>query len=175
FVSCDTLLLSVGLIPENELSRGAEIPLSPVTSGPLVDENRMTQKEGIFACGNVLQVHDLVDYVSEEAALAGRSAADYVLGRLSFGEPMEVEAGEGIRYVVPQRICGKSGEEVSLFFRVREPKKNVALCAYYGDTCCKRVRRIAVAPGEMERISLRIPSREKENTALRVVLEEVEA
>ena len=107
YIPCDTLLLSCGLLPENELTQMANIPLDPVTGGAKVDQSRMTEKAGVFACGNVLQVHDLVDYVSEEAAIAGQSAAAFVLGKLKQDANIFVVAGEGVRYTVPQRITKK--------------------------------------------------------------------
>lgn len=120
FVACDTLLLSVGLIPENELSREAELSLDNVTQGADVDDRYMTNIPGIFACGNVLHVHDLVDFVSMEAARAGKNAALYVIGKFAdVGKIVTVKAGDGIRYVVPQRIS--QGEDVSLAFRVKDP------------------------------------------------------
>ena len=104
YVPCDTLLLSCGLIPENELSRDAGIPLDPITGGALVNERRQTEIPGIFACGNVLHVHDLVDYVSEEADLAGRAAAAYVQSGKIKPDGFSLTAGNGVRYTVPQRI-----------------------------------------------------------------------
>ena len=120
FVACDTLLLSVGLIPENELSREAEVSLDNVTQGADVDDRYMTNIPGIFACGNVLHVHDLVDFVSMEAARAGKNAALYAAGALAdAGKIVNVKSGDGIRYVVPQHIS--QGEDVSLAFRVTNP------------------------------------------------------
>ena len=117
FIPCDTLLLSVGLIPENELTENAGVLMDRITGGALVDENRQTQREGIFACGNVLHVHDLVDYVSDEAEIAGRAAAEYVKGKLESGGTVKVRAGNGVRYVLPQRINRNSSEKVYLFLR----------------------------------------------------------
>ncbi len=158
----DTLLLSVGLIPENELSRGAGIAIDPRTQGPLVYENNETDRPGVFACGNVLHVHDLVDYVTQESERAGRAAADYVLGekspRLSSWEGREVslEPGPGIAYIIPQRIRpGEMDEEVQLFFRVREPHKlPKRLLLKEGDKLIGSFRRPYMGPGEMEFISL---------------------
>lgn len=114
-IPCDTLLLSVGLIPENELTLQAGIELDPVTKGPAVDQLRQTAAEGIFACGNVLHVHDLVDYVSEEAETAGRAAADYLLRGRVKTEELSVSAGEGIRYVLPQRLRMDARETGAVF------------------------------------------------------------
>ena len=120
YIPCDTLLLSVGLIPENELTRAAGIPLDPVTNGAVVDENCQTQIPGIFACGNVLQVHDLVDYVSEEAERAGRGAAGFVQGIGKADAAIETRPGNGVRYVLPQKICSRDSD-VNLFLRVTRP------------------------------------------------------
>ena len=112
FLHCDTLLLSVGLLPENELSRAAGVEMDPVTGGARVDQDRQTSLPGVFACGNVLHVHDLVDYVSEEAELAGGCAAEYLRDRVSGGESWAVSARDGVRYVVPQRIPEGGGPAV---------------------------------------------------------------
>ncbi len=153
YIACDTLLLSVGLIPENELTRMAQIPMDRRTNGALVDENCQTQVSGIFACGNVLQVHDLVDYVSEEAERAGAAAAKYLAGKEQAGRSIRTCAGEGIRYVVPQRIDAAE-EAVSLFMRVSEPRSKVKLVVSDGDRVITEVKRLKVAPGEMEKVTL---------------------
>lgn len=149
--ACDTVLFSVGLIPENELTRRAGIPLSPSTKGPEVDSRRETPAEGIFACGNVLHVHDLVDFVSEEAELAGESAADYVL----HGEPRKAEipakAGANVSYVLPQRVDAAIRQK--LFFRVRIAAKNVTVVVRAGARE-KRIKKLGVAPGEMETVTV---------------------
>ena len=133
YIPCDTLLLSVGLIPENELTRSAGIPMDPVTNGALVDENCQTQVSGIFACGNVLQVHDLVDYVSEEAERAGIGAAKFLQARLFEYHTLVTQAGYGVRYILPQRIHpGK--EDVSLFLRVTQPFGRVKFIVSAGDS-----------------------------------------
>ncbi|MBQ3927856.1 MAG: FAD-dependent oxidoreductase [Clostridia bacterium] len=152
-IPCDTLLLSVGLLPENELSRGAGIPIDPVTGGAIVDENRMTQTDGIFACGNVLHVHDLVDYVSEESAIAGRAAARYLSSGLSKNREITVKTDGKVRYTVPQRITG--ADEFQLFFRVSNVFRNVRIFVKDGDREIYSARKIKVAPGEMESIMLR--------------------
>lgn len=153
FIPCDTLLLSVGLIPENELTRAAGIPMDPVTNGALVDEHCQTQIEGIFACGNVLQVHDLVDYVSDEAERAGLGAANYVKqgSRHQFSVP--TMPGFGVRYVLPQRV--HTGEEdVNLFLRVTEPFGKVKFTVTSGDTVLVTAKRLRAAPGEMEKLTI---------------------
>lgn len=154
FVPCDTLLLSVGLIPENELTRMAGIPMDPITGGALVDENCQTGIPGIFACGNVLQVHDLVDYVSGEAERAGKAAAQLVAGAKTKEGTLQVEAGNGVRYVIPQRISDPE-QKVSLFFRVARPFGKVKLTVTDGDTLITTAKRLRVAPGEMEKLSLK--------------------
>lgn len=154
YIPCDTLLLSVGLIPENELTRGASVAMDPLTSGARVDEERQTETEGIFACGNVLQVHDLVDYVSEEAELAGRGAARYVLHGARTGRTVAVQPGPGVRYVLPQRVHTGEGD-VSLFFRVTQPVGKCRLTVRSGDTVLAGAVRLKAAPGEMEKLAVK--------------------
>lgn len=152
YIPCDTLLLSVGLIPENELTRAAGIPMDPVTNGALVDENRQTQVPGIFACGNVLQVHDLVDYVSDEAEIAGMGAAEFVLGGVKKGETVSVKPGAGVRYVLPQRINAGEDKDVPLFLRVVKPYGKVRFTVKAGEDVLATAVRLKAAPGEMEKI-----------------------
>ncbi|MBO7150674.1 MAG: FAD-dependent oxidoreductase, partial [Clostridia bacterium] len=159
YIPCDTLLLSCGLLPENELTQMANIPLDPVTGGAKVDQSRMTEKAGVFACGNVLQVHDLVDYVSEEAAIAGQSAAAFVLGKLKQDANISVVAGEGVRYTVPQRITKK--EDTAVYFRVRDVLYDVTATVKTGETVLLQKKKIKVAPGEMERLTLKAELLEK--------------
>ena len=154
YIPCDTLLLSVGLIPENELTRGASVAMDPLTSGARVDEERQTETEGIFACGNVLQVHDLVDYVSEEAELAGRGAARYVLHGARTDRTVAVQPGPGVRYVLPQRVHTGEGD-VSLFFRVTQPVGKCRLTVRSGDTVLAGAVRLKAAPGEMEKLAVK--------------------
>ena len=154
YIPCDTLLLSVGLLPENELTRAAGIPISPVTNGALVDERRQTAVPGIFACGNVLQVHDLVDYVSDEAELAGIGAADFVLNRAADGETVETRPGFGVRYVLPQRIHPDGGD-TALFLRVTQPFGKVRYTVCAGDRVLATAVRPKAAPGEMEKLTVR--------------------
>ena len=155
YIPCDTLLLSCGLIPENELTRSAGIPIDPITSGAVVNERRETAVEGIFACGNVLQVHDLVDYVSDEAEIAGVGAADFVRKRNSLGETVYTVAGNGVRYVLPQRVHTDSGEDIALFMRVTEPFGRVRFTVKSGDTVLAVAQRLKAAPGEMEKIVIK--------------------
>ena len=151
YIPCDTLLLSVGLIPENELTRAAGIPMDPVTNGAIVDENCQTQVPGIFACGNVLQVHDLVDYVSEEAERAGLGAASLVLGTAQEDCVLTTQAGSGVRYVLPQAIHSRE-TDVSLFLRVTQPFGRVRFTVSCGDAVLTTVKRLKAAPGEMEKL-----------------------
>ena len=155
--ACDTLLLSVGLIPENELSLKAGVNLSPVTGGPVVNESMETNVEGIFACGNVVHVHDLVDFVTAESQRAGLNAAKYVQGQLANeGTIIEAEAGEGITYVVPSKILiNNIEEELILFMRVNNVYTGRDLLILGEDhQCIKRIKRKHLAPGEMEQIKL---------------------
>ena len=156
--SCDTLLLSVGLIPENEISRGMGVDMNPVTSGPKVNESLETNIEGVFACGNVLHVHDLVDFVSEEAGTAGRNAAEYVkLGeeRRQDGKEIRMNPIEGVRYTVPGTInVDRMDENLTVRFRVDGVYKNCYISAYFDDERVIHRKRPVVAPGEMEEIKL---------------------
>ena len=153
YIPCDTLLLSVGLLPENELTRQAGAALDGVTGGPVVDETLATSLSGIFACGNVLHVHDLVDFVSQEAAAAGRSAARFVQEGPSAGQAVRLEGRSGVRYTVPQSLHRSSGT-VTVRFRVGQPYRNAALCAYAGDVLLKRIPKRILTPGEMESFPL---------------------
>ena len=155
YIPCDTLLLSVGLIPENELTRAAGIPIDPVTNGALVDEHCQTQAEGIFACGNVLQVHDLVDYVSDEAERAGRGAAAYLVEKADTGRTVAVRPGNGVRYVLPQNVHTECGEDVSLFLRVTQPFGKVCYTVRSGDAVLATAKRFRAAPGEMEKLTVK--------------------
>ena len=157
YIPCDTLLLSVGLLPENELSRSAGVELSPLHSGPVVDESLQTNIEGIFACGNVPHVHDLVDYVSEEAAAAGEHAADYVAGKgtESSSEAIQIIPTGGVRYTVPESVhTDKMADKLTVRFRVGAVYKNCYITTYFNDEQVSRRKRPVVAPGEMEQIIL---------------------
>ncbi|MBQ3706460.1 MAG: FAD-dependent oxidoreductase [Clostridia bacterium] len=159
YFACDTLLLSVGLIPENELTRGAGITLDRMTNGASVNQFRETSAPGIYACGNVLHVHDLVDYVSEEADTAGRAAAARILGNAApVVRSVKLTTGHGIRYTVPERIdLAEEPEDVRIFFRVTDVFKKVRLTV---ETAAGAIlvnkAKSAAAPGEME--SLTIPA-----------------
>lgn len=155
--ACDTLLLSVGLIPENEISGKMGVELNPVTSGPVVNESMETNIPGVFACGNVLHVHDLVDFVSEEAATAGKNAACYVKNeRMKSGISIPIKAENGVRYTVPSRIDPERMEEKQIVrFRVGKVYKNCRICAFLdGEQIISRKRPV-VAPGEMEQVILK--------------------
>ncbi len=153
YIECDTILLSVGLIPENELSRSAGIELSRITSGAVVNQDRQTNREGIFACGNVLHVHDLVDFVSDEAEIAGKSAAEYIRNGMGNTESINLETDGKIRYTVPQCITAK--KDVTVYFRVSDVFKNVKINVFSGDTLLMSKRKQKVAPGEMENIVIK--------------------
>lgn len=157
FYSCDTLLLSCGLIPENELSRELGVEMSPVTSGPLVNESLETNVEGVFACGNVLHVHDLVDFVSKEAHSAGKNAAEYVLnGKKDSGSDIPIVATQGARYTVPTTINPQRMDEKHVVrFRVGDVYKNCYVSVYLNDERIIHKRRPVVAPGEMEQVELK--------------------
>ena len=174
YIPCDTLLLSCGLIPENELTSSAGIGLSTVTSGALVDEHRQTEREGIFACGNVLQVHDLVDYVSDEAEIAGESAAEYVKGNLKTDETVKTAVGNGVRYVLPQRVTASPEEDISLFLRVTQPFGKVRYTVKSGDEVLATAVRLKAAPGEMEKITVKAEKLKNINEEITVSLEEVQ-
>ena len=157
FYSCDTLLLSVGLIPENELSAGAGVQLSRVTNGPVVNESLETNVPGIFACGNVLHVHDLVDYVSEEAASAGKAAAAYISqGGLGGGREIRIEPRGGVRYTVPAAVRPDCmPETLTVRFRVGGVYKNSYLSVYFGEKRVLHRKKQVMAPGEMEQVVLK--------------------
>ena len=152
YIPCDTLLLSVGLIPENELTQKAKVDMDRVTNGAVVDQKRETSVEGIFACGNVLHVHDLVDYVSQEAEIAGTSAANYIKNGRTKSVDIAVKCDGRVRYTVPQRITNL--EDVTVYFRVADVYRNIRINVYADDKLVKSVNKIKVAPGEMETVKL---------------------
>lgn len=156
YYSCDTLLLSVGLLPENELSKSAGVALSPVTTGAVVDDLLQTNVEGIFACGNVLHVHDLVDFVSKEAQIAGENAAAFVQGKKrETDNTIPIIPENGVRYTVPQKIdITNMGETVTVRFRVADVYQNKKICLYYDDTLILSRKKQIMAPGEMEQLIL---------------------
>ena len=152
YIECDTLLLSVGLLPENELTKSASIPLSPITGGATVDQNRQTETEGIYACGNVLHVHDLVDYVSEEAEIAGRAAVAYINGQTLSGRNIKLSTDGKVRYTVPQRITAE--EDVTVYFRVADVYRDIRIVVRDGENVLINKKKQKVAPGEMESLTL---------------------
>ena len=156
YIPCDTLLLSVGLLPENELSQSAGVKLDSVTGGPVVYDDLSTSVPGIFACGNVLHVHDLVDFVSEEAARAGKNAANYVQKTGKHGKIIGMSGKDGVRYTVPQYLDREHmADTVTVRFRVARPYQNAALCAYADGVLLKRIPKRILTPGEMESFALR--------------------
>lgn len=152
YFPCDTLLLSCGLIPENELTRAAGIEINPLTNGPAVDESLETSTEGVFACGNVLHVHDLVDFVSEEALRAGENAAAYIKGKpANPGTPVAVKPGNGVRYTVPSRLYAQSVEgNVHIRFRVTGVFKSAAVVVRCGEQEIFRKKGRIFVPSEMQ-------------------------
>jgi len=156
YVECDTLLLSVGLIPENELSKGCGVEIDSSTSGPVVNEHMQTSVEGIFACGNTVHVHDLVDFVTAESLRAGENAAKYVQGkRTEQPKHITLRPGNRVRYTVPQYIESTQSETpVSIMFRSTDVYRGVSIVIYSNDQRIKSVRKKIVRPGEMQVVSL---------------------
>ena len=156
YVSCDTLLMSVGLIPENELSVNLGLDMVPATNGPQVDESMQTSVSGIFACGNVLHVHDLVDFVSQEAACAGKAAAKYIAGGLQEDKGIEVTGTQGVRYTVPGFIHPVNmEEEIILRFRVGNVYQNNYISMYFDEERILHRKKKIMVPGEMEELKLK--------------------
>ena len=155
YIECDTLMLSVGLIPENELTRAVGIELDPVTNGAVVNEFRETSHKGVFACGNVLHVHDLVDYVTLESQTAGEGAARYVLGQTSSHEYVKTKGVNGVRYIVPQKVDIKNENDVKLFFRVGQTYKNAKIVVKYNGEEILSRKKPRLAPGEMENVVIK--------------------
>jgi len=152
FIPCDCLILAVGLIPENELSKQIGIEIDDVTQGPIVDEGMETTLPGIFACGNVVHVHDLVDDVTITAEIAGKYAARSARGEIKKKKEIKVVAGENVRYVVPQILRGKDIDEVTFYFRVKEERENVSIAASSDGKTIAKKKEMIVRPAEMVRI-----------------------
>lgn len=154
---CDTLLLSCGLLPENELSKTAGVDLSPITSGPVVNDSLETNIPGVFACGNVLHVHDLVDFVSQEATNAGKNAAEYIKeGEVTSAKQIEILPVDGVRYTVPKYVRPEVMDDtLTVRFRVGQVFKGCAIATYFGDTLISKRKRPVMAPGEMEQVVLK--------------------
>ena len=156
--TCDTLLLSCGLLPENELSKSAGVELSQVTSGPVVNDSLETSVAGIFACGNVLHVHDLVDFVSQEATAAGKNAAAYIKAgeKDSQAVMLPISPEGGVRYNVPSFVRPSEMEEnLTVRFRVGDVYKNKVIAVYFDDQLISKKKRQVMAPGEMEQVILK--------------------
>ena len=154
---CDTLLLSCGLLPENELSKTAGVDLGPITSGPVVNDGLETNIPGVFACGNVLHVHDLVDFVSQEATNAGKNAAKYIKeGEVTSAKQIEILPVDGVRYTVPKYVRPEVMDDtLTVRFRVGQVFKGCAIATYFGDTLISKRKRPVMAPGEMEQVVLK--------------------
>lgn len=156
FIECDTLLLSVGLIPENEISNGCGISIDSTTSGPVVNEHMQTSVEGIFACGNTVHVHDLVDFVTAESIRAGENAAKYVQGaKAKNPKNVVLRPGNRVRYTVPQHIESTESETpISIMFRPTDVYRNVQIVAYSNNERIKAMKKKIVRPGEMQVLEL---------------------
>lgn len=154
FIKCDSVLLSVGLIPENELSVEAGVKLDVKTSGPIVNNSMITNIDGVFACGNVVHVHDLVDFVTKESRIAGKNAALYSLNKLIQNDTVSTIANDGISYIVPQNIDTKCEEDINLFMRVRAIYKNKKLVVRSNDKVILEKKRLHMIPSEMENIKI---------------------
>ena len=152
YIPCDTLLLSVGLIPENELSKTAGVDLCSATNGAVVDQDRQTSVAGVFVCGNVLHVHDLVDFVSQEAEIAGHAAAEYLGGSQAGSLKIPIRTDGKIRYTVPQIITAK--KDVTVYFRVSNVYQNVKITVSDADKVLLSKKKRKVAPGEMETVTI---------------------
>ena len=152
YIPCDTLLLSCGLIPENELTKGAGITLDRVTGGASVNGERETEIEGIFACGNVLHVHDLVDYVSEESAIAGKAAAKYIAGKSHKEINIRLKTDGKVRYTVPQRLTEVA--DTSVYFRVADVYRDAKILVRDGEKVIISKKKQRLAPAEMEKVEL---------------------
>ncbi|SPZ50219.1 Dihydrolipoyl dehydrogenase [Sarcina ventriculi] len=171
----DTLLLSVGLIPENELSKNAGVVLDKRTNGLIVSENMETSKNGIFACGNVVHVHDLVDFVTEEAKRAGKNAAKYIKGKNRQGRVIEVKNGKNINYTVPQKIyVNNLDENINVFMRVSNVFTNKIIVVRDEEKVLQRFKRAHLAPAEMERILILKDNLKEVNGDIEISLEDGE-
>jgi NADPH-dependent 2,4-dienoyl-CoA reductase/sulfur reductase-like enzyme len=174
FVECDTVLFSVGLLPENELTRKAGIAINPITNGPAVNQYMQTSAPAVFACGNVVHVNDLVDNVSEESARAGKYAARYAMGKLSKEQKtVTCVTGRNVRYLCPQTIDANELEgKVSLYFRVLQPELNVKLIARCGDEVLAQTKEFRVNPGEMCHVTVPVEKLTGDTVTVEVVKED---
>lgn len=159
YVECDTLLLSVGLIPENEIANAAHISMDPVTKGPYVNQMMETNISGIFACGNSVHVHDLVDFVTQSSIIAGKYAALYAQNADSVKEEKQIAImpGNRVRYTVPQHISVPFEDKTDIMFRVTDSYKNITIKVYDGSKVLASKRKMVVRPGEMQTIELKTP------------------
>lgn len=175
YYACDTLLLSVGLVPENELSLGAGVALNPIHNGPVVNDQLATNVPGIFACGNVLHVHDLVDFVSQEAAQAGKHAVAYLNGNTIHGTQRLIQATQGARYTVPATICPQTmEEEVVVRFRVGQVYQKATIVVSVGETVLSRRKKLIMTPGEMEEVILKRSDLEGTTKPIVIAIEQTE-
>ena len=174
YIECDTLMLSVGLIPENELTKNVGIAIDRITNGAVVDEMRQTDHKGVFACGNVLHVHDLVDYVTMESQLAGQGAAEYILNGEKETVYINSTTGNGVRYLVPQRVNIKNGSDVKLYFRVGKIFKNAKVVLECDGKVISSKKKVKLAPGEMENVVIPadVLAKMNENSTIVVRVEE---
>lgn len=174
YVECDTLLLSVGLIPENEVSKFAGVTLDPKTKGPVVDDMRETNVKGIFACGNVLQVHDLVDFVTVESQIAGKGAADFIKNPDRKKAYATTNPGDKVNYIVPQKINTPVTDNINFYFRVNNEYRNKKIAFYINGEKVYEKKERKLAPGEMNNLSVKqeILSELKENDEITVSVEE---
>ena len=174
YIECDTLMLSVGLIPENELTKNVGIAIDRITNGAVVDEMRQTDHKGVFACGNVLHVHDLVDYVTMESQLAGQGAAEYILNGEKETVYVNSTTGNGVRYLVPQRVNIKNGNDVKLYFRVGRIFKNAKVVLECDGEVISSKKKVKLAPGEMENVVIPadVLAKMNENSTIVVRVEE---
>ena len=173
FIECDTLLLSVGLIPENEISNACGVSIDSMTSGPVVNEKMQTSVEGIFACGNTVHVHDLVDFVTAESLRAGENAAKYVQGKtISNGQKVTLKPGNRVRYTVPQHLDStESDTNTSIMFRPTDVYRNVSIVVYSNNERIKAQKKKVVRPGEMQVIELKPEELAKVKDNLTIAIE----
>lgn len=174
YVECDTLLLSVGLIPENEVSKFAGVTLDPKTKGPVVDDMRETNVKGIFACGNVLQVHDLVDFVTVESQIAGKGAADFIKNPDRKKAYATTKPGDKVNYIVPQKINTPVTDNINFYFRVNNEYRNKKIAFYINGEKVYEKKERKLAPGEMNNLSVKqeILTGLKENDEITISVEE---
>ena len=170
YIKCDTLLLSVGLIPENELSKSASVELSNITKGAVVDQSRQTSVEGVFACGNVLHVHDLADFVSEEGEIAGECAAGFIKNGLKKDADISILTDGKIRYTVPQKITDKQ-DDVKVFFRVGSVFENATICVKDEEKIIVSLKKKKLVPGEMQTIVLKSNTLKNVKGALKISID----